>query len=115
HRRGVTSRLLFRLHDDEDDDEQDRDAEQAPLPDFELHGSITPDSRPQGKVRGAEPLRACTICAARRLRVSSARMLEHGALGQSRFMTPGVAPDPRGILLGRYGLMVFPTLEGVVS
>jgi hypothetical protein len=30
-------------------------------------------------------------------------------------MTPGVAPDPRGILLGRYGLMVFPTLEGVVS
>jgi len=37
------------------------------------------------------------------------------ALGQSRFMTPGVAPDPRGILLGRYGLLVFPTLEGVVS
>lgn len=42
-------------------------------------------------------------------------MLEHVALGQSRFMTPGVAPDPRGILLGRFGLMVFPTLEGVVS
>jgi hypothetical protein len=41
--------------------------------------------------------------------------LEHVALGQSRFMTPGVAPDPRGILLGRYGLLVFPTLEGVVS
>jgi hypothetical protein len=36
--------------------------------------------------------------------------LEHVALGQSRFMTPGVAPDPRGILLGRYGLLVFPTL-----
>lgn len=30
-------------------------------------------------------------------------------------MTPGVAPDPRGVLLGRYGLLVFPTLEGVVS
>lgn len=42
-------------------------------------------------------------------------MLERVALGQSRFMTPGVAPDPRGVLLGRYGLMLFPTLEGVVS
>ncbi len=42
-------------------------------------------------------------------------MLEHVALGQSRFMTPGVAPDPRGVVLGRYGLLLFPTLEGVVS
>jgi len=41
--------------------------------------------------------------------------LEHVAQGQSRFMTPGVAPDPRGVLLGRYGLLLFPTLEGVVS
>jgi hypothetical protein len=41
--------------------------------------------------------------------------LEQVALGQTRFMTPGVAPDPRGILLGRFGLLVFPTLEGVVS
>src|SRR5690606_14478281 len=47
--------------------------------------------------------------------LSSAAMLDHVTLGQSRFMTPGVAPHPRGILLGRYGLMVFPTLEGVVS
>jgi len=30
-------------------------------------------------------------------------------------MTPGIAPDPRGIVLGRYGLLLFPTLEGVVS
>lgn len=30
-------------------------------------------------------------------------------------MTPGVAPDPRGVLLGRYCLLLFPTLEGVVS
>ena len=30
-------------------------------------------------------------------------------------MTPGVAPDPRGVLLGRYAVMLFPTLEGVVS
>ncbi|HUH03433.1 MAG TPA: hypothetical protein VML75_15660, partial [Kofleriaceae bacterium] len=42
-------------------------------------------------------------------------MLEHVALGQARFMTPGVAPDPRGVLLGRYGVLSFPTLEGVVS
>lgn len=42
-------------------------------------------------------------------------MLERVALGQSRFMTPGVAPDPRGILLGRYGMLAFPSLEGVVS
>lgn len=41
--------------------------------------------------------------------------LEHVAHGQARFMTPGVAPDPRGIVLGRYLLLVFPTLEGVVS
>jgi hypothetical protein len=30
-------------------------------------------------------------------------------------MTPGVSPDPRGVLLGRYCLLLFPTLEGVVS
>jgi hypothetical protein len=41
--------------------------------------------------------------------------LEHVAQGQSRFMTPGVAPDPRGVLLGRYCLLLFPTLEGAVS
>lgn len=42
-------------------------------------------------------------------------MLEQVSLGQSRFMTPGVAPDPRGVLLGRYGVIQFSTLEGVVS
>jgi hypothetical protein len=41
--------------------------------------------------------------------------LEHVAHGQTRFMIPGIAPDPRGVLLGRYALLVFPTLEGVVS
>ncbi len=41
--------------------------------------------------------------------------LEHVAHGQTRFMIPGVAPDPRGVVLGRYLLLVFPTLEGVVS
>jgi hypothetical protein len=42
-------------------------------------------------------------------------MLEQVSLGQSRFMTPGVAPDARGVLLGRYGILQFSTLEGVVS
>lgn len=41
--------------------------------------------------------------------------LEHVAQGQTRFFTPGVAPDPRGILLGRYLVMGYPTLEGAVS
>ncbi len=41
--------------------------------------------------------------------------LEHVAQGQTRFFTPGVGPDPRGILLGRSCLMTFPTLEGAVS
>src|SRR5881394_2168006 len=44
-----------------------------------------------------------------------AMALEHVAQGQTRFFTPGVAPDPRGILLGRYCMMTFPTLEGAVS
>jgi hypothetical protein len=41
--------------------------------------------------------------------------LEHVAHGQTRFMTPGVAPDARGVVLGRYMILLFPTLEGVVS
>jgi hypothetical protein len=41
--------------------------------------------------------------------------LEHVAAGQVRFYTPGIAPDPRGIVLGRLCLMTFPTLEGAVS
>ncbi len=42
-------------------------------------------------------------------------MLEQVSLGQSRFMTPGVGPDSRGVVLGRFGLIQFSTLEGVVS
>ena len=41
--------------------------------------------------------------------------LEHVAQGQTRFFTPGVAPDPRGVLLGRFCVMTFATLEGAVS
>src|SRR5512143_1849787 len=44
-----------------------------------------------------------------------AMALEHVAQGQTRFFTPGVAPDPRGILLGRLCVMTFATLEGAVS
>ncbi len=52
---------------------------------------------------------------AARLGLRLIAMLERVAHGQSRFMTPGVAPDTRGVLLGRYGMLLFPTLEGVVS
>ncbi len=41
--------------------------------------------------------------------------LEHVAHGQTRLVTPGVAPDARGVVLGRSCLLVFPSLEGVVS
>ena len=41
--------------------------------------------------------------------------LEHVAHGQTRLVTPGVAPDQRGVVLGRFCLLVFPSLEGVVS
>jgi hypothetical protein len=41
--------------------------------------------------------------------------LEHVAQGQTRLLTPGIAPDARGVVLGRHCLLVFPTLEGVVS
>lgn len=41
--------------------------------------------------------------------------LEHVASGQTRFYTPGISPDPRGIALGRLALLTFPTLEGAVS
>lgn len=46
---------------------------------------------------------------------SSAVALEHVAHGQTRLITPGIAPDPRGVVLGRFCLVVFPSLEGVVS
>jgi hypothetical protein len=37
------------------------------------------------------------------------------ALHQTRFRTPGVAPDPRGVLLGPRGLLVFASLDRVVA
>jgi hypothetical protein len=41
-------------------------------------------------------------------------VIERVALGQTRFATPGVAPDGRGVALGKLGLLLFPALDGVV-
>lgn len=42
-------------------------------------------------------------------------MLERVAQGQTRFSTPGIAVDGRNIALGRFGLLLFPSLDGVVG
>ncbi len=42
-------------------------------------------------------------------------MLERVALQQTRFRTPGVSPDARGVLLGQQGLVLFSSLERLVS
>src|SRR5262245_64380846 len=42
-------------------------------------------------------------------------MLEHVALSQTRFNTPGVAPDNRGVLLGKQGALVFASLDRLVG
>jgi hypothetical protein len=42
-------------------------------------------------------------------------VLERISVGQTRFSMPGVAPDARGIVLGKLGVLSFPSLDGVVS
>src|SRR5688500_3096004 len=42
-------------------------------------------------------------------------MLERAALHQSRFRTPGVAPDSRGVVLGQRGLVLFSSIDRLVS
>ncbi len=42
-------------------------------------------------------------------------MLERVALGQSRFRTPGVAADERGIALGKRLVLLFTSIEGIVT
>jgi hypothetical protein len=42
-------------------------------------------------------------------------MLEPVALNQTRFNTPGVAPDPRGILLGKLGAVLFSSVDRLVG
>jgi hypothetical protein len=42
-------------------------------------------------------------------------MLEHVALNQTRFQTPGVAPDSRGIALGKLGVLLFTSIDRLVA
>lgn len=42
-------------------------------------------------------------------------MLERAALHQSRFRTPGVNPDVRGVVLGERGLVLFASLDRAVA
>lgn len=42
-------------------------------------------------------------------------MLEPVTLHQTRFNTPGVAPDARGIALGKQGAVLFPSFDGLVG
>ncbi|MDH5492985.1 MAG: hypothetical protein OEY14_13605, partial [Myxococcales bacterium] len=42
-------------------------------------------------------------------------MLERAALHQTRFRTPGVVPDARGVLLGELGLALFPSIDRLVA
>ncbi|MBW2462454.1 MAG: hypothetical protein JRH11_12470 [Deltaproteobacteria bacterium] len=42
-------------------------------------------------------------------------MLERAALHQTRFRTPGVSPDARGVVLGSRGIVLFPSLDRLVA
>lgn len=42
-------------------------------------------------------------------------MLERAALHQTRFRTPGVTPDARGVVLGQKGIALFPSLDRLVA
>jgi hypothetical protein len=42
-------------------------------------------------------------------------VLERAALHQTRFRTPGVAPDARGVVLGHKGAVLFPSLDRLVA
>ena len=42
-------------------------------------------------------------------------MLDHVATNQTRFVAPGLAPDPRGVALGRYCVVLLPSLDRVVG
>src|SRR4051794_25424374 len=44
-----------------------------------------------------------------------ASMLDNVALNQTRFNTPGVAPDNRGILLGKQGALLFSSVDRLVG
>src|SRR4051794_25007121 len=42
-------------------------------------------------------------------------MLEPVSLHQNRFNAPGIAPDPRGIALGKQGAVLFSTVDSLVG
>ncbi len=42
-------------------------------------------------------------------------MLERAALHQTRYRTPGVSPDARGVVLGQLGAVLFPSLDRLVA
>jgi len=42
-------------------------------------------------------------------------VLERAALHQTRFRTPGVSPDTRGVVLGQKGVVLFPSLDRLVA
>jgi hypothetical protein len=42
-------------------------------------------------------------------------VLERAALHQTRFRTPGVTPDARGVVLGQKGAVLFPSLDRLVA
>ena len=44
-----------------------------------------------------------------------APVLERAALHQSRFRTPGVSPDARGVVLGQRGVVLFPSIDRLVA
>jgi len=47
--------------------------------------------------------------------ITSAVVLERAALHQTRFRTPGVTPDARGVVLGQRGVVLFPSIDRVVA
>lgn len=49
------------------------------------------------------------------MRATFARVLERAALHQTRFRTPGVSPDARGVVLGQKGAVLFPSLDRLVA
>ncbi len=42
-------------------------------------------------------------------------MLDHVAANQTRFVAPGLTPDPRGVAIGRYCVVLLPSLDRVVG
>ena len=42
-------------------------------------------------------------------------MLERAALHQTRFRTPGVTPDARGVVMGQKGVVLFPSIDRLVA